>query len=43
VAAGMRVIGISTTDDNLSGTSITIDNFRSGDLDLWLQAQIRPV
>ena len=43
VAAGMRVIGISTTDDSLSGTSITIDNFRSGDLDLWLQAQIRPV
>jgi len=43
VAAGMRVIGISTTDDNLSGTAITIDNFRSGDLDLWLQAQIRPV
>jgi beta-phosphoglucomutase family hydrolase len=43
VAAGMRVIGISTTDDDLSGTSITIDNFRSGDLDLWLQAQIRPV
>jgi beta-phosphoglucomutase family hydrolase len=43
VAAGMRVIGISTTDDNLSGTSITIDNFRSRDLDLWLQAQMRPV
>ena len=43
VAAGMRVIGISTTDDNLPGTSITIDNFRSGDLDLWLQAQIRLV
>jgi beta-phosphoglucomutase len=43
VAAGMRVIGISTTDDNLSGTAITIDNFRSGDLDLWLQAQKRPV
>jgi HAD superfamily hydrolase (TIGR01509 family) len=43
VAAGMRVIGITTTDDNLSGTAITIDNFRSGDLDLWLQAQIRPV
>jgi HAD superfamily hydrolase (TIGR01509 family) len=41
VAAGMRVIGISTTDDNLSGTSITIDNFRSGELDSWLQAQIR--
>jgi beta-phosphoglucomutase family hydrolase len=43
VAAGMRVIGIGTTDDNLSGTAITIDNFRSGDLDSWLQAQIRPV
>jgi beta-phosphoglucomutase family hydrolase len=43
VAAGMRVIGISTTDDNLSGTAITIDNFRSGDLDSWLQAQMRPV
>ena len=43
VAAGMRVIGISTTDDNLSGTAITIDNFRSGELDLWRQAQIRPV
>ena len=43
VAAGMRVIGISTTDDNLSGTSITIDNFRSGELDSWLQAQVRPV
>ena len=43
VAAGMRVIGISTTDDNLSGTSITIDNFRSGELDSWLQTQVRPV
>src|ERR1035441_4026323 len=42
VAAGMRVIGISTTDDSLSGTSITIDNFRSRNLDSWLQAQIRP-
>jgi beta-phosphoglucomutase family hydrolase len=43
VAAGMRVIGIHTTDGNLSGTSITIDNFLSGDLELWLQAQMRPV
>jgi beta-phosphoglucomutase len=43
VAAGMRVIGISTTHDNLSGTSITIDNFRSRNLDSWLQAQMRPV
>ena len=43
VAAGMRVIGIHTTYGNLSGTSITIDNFLSGDLELWLQAQMRPV
>jgi beta-phosphoglucomutase family hydrolase len=43
VAAGMRVIGIHTTYGNLYGTSITIDNFLSGDLELWLQAQMRPV
>jgi beta-phosphoglucomutase family hydrolase len=43
VAAGMRVIGVSTTYDNLYGTVITIDDFLSGDLELWLQAQIRPV
>ena len=43
LAARMRVIGIHTTDGNLSGTSITIDNFLSGDLELWLQAQMRPV
>jgi beta-phosphoglucomutase family hydrolase len=42
-AAGMRVIGISTTDDNLYGTVLTIDNFLSGELELWLQAQMRSV
>lgn len=43
VAAGMRVIGISTTDGNLPGTAVTIDNFFSGDLESWLLAQMRPV
>jgi len=40
-AAGMRVIGISTTFDNLSGTVLTIDNFRSRDLQEWLAAENR--
>ena len=39
VAAGMRVIGLSTTYDHLPGTQLTIDNFLSRDLDLWLQSQ----
>jgi HAD superfamily hydrolase (TIGR01509 family) len=43
VAAGMRVIGVHTTYGNLSSTAITIDNFLSGDLEIWLQAQMRPV
>ena len=42
LAAGMRVIGLSTTHDNLIGTTITIDNFLSGELESWLQAQLRP-
>jgi beta-phosphoglucomutase len=41
VAAGMRVIGISTTYGNLPGTHITIDNFLSTNLDPWLQSQSR--
>jgi beta-phosphoglucomutase family hydrolase len=40
VAAGMRVIGLRTTFVNLPGTVLTIDNFLSGDLESWLQAQI---
>jgi HAD superfamily hydrolase (TIGR01509 family) len=43
VAAGMRVIGLRTTFDNLPGTLLTIDNFLSGDLESWLQAQMRSV
>ena len=41
VAAGMRVIGLRTTFDNLPGALLTIDNFLSGDLESWLQAQMR--
>jgi beta-phosphoglucomutase len=41
VAAGMRVIGLSTTYGNLPGTYITIDNFLCTDLDPWLQSQSR--
>lgn len=43
VAAGMRVIGLRTTLVNLPGTIFTIDNFLSGDLEAWLQAQLRTV
>ena len=43
VAAGMRVIGLSTTEDNLPGTLLTIDNFLSGELESWLLAQILSV
>jgi beta-phosphoglucomutase len=43
VAAGMRVIGLSTTYVNLPGTLLTIDNFLSGELESWLQAQVRSV
>ena len=39
VAAGMRVIGLRTTYVNLPGASICVDNFESGDLELWLAAQ----
>ena len=40
-AAGMRVIGIRTTHDNLPGTEITVDNFLSKELTEWLAAQHR--
>jgi beta-phosphoglucomutase family hydrolase len=43
VAAGMRVIGISTTYVNLPGTVFSSDNFLSGELNSWLQAQMRSV
>src|SRR5689334_16139251 len=34
--AGMRVVGVSTTYEDLPGSTITIDNFRSGVLRTWL-------
>jgi beta-phosphoglucomutase len=39
LAAGMRVVGLCTTYGYLPGTSITVDNFLSGDLRRWLAAQ----
>ena len=41
VAAGMRVVGLRTTYVNLPRAALTIDNFLSGDLEPWLQAQLR--
>jgi beta-phosphoglucomutase family hydrolase len=38
-AAGMRVVGISTTHSELPGTDLTVDDFRSEDLEVWLGAQ----
>jgi beta-phosphoglucomutase family hydrolase len=38
-AAGMRVVGLCTTHDNLSDCNITIDNFLNGDLNAWLASQ----
>jgi len=43
VAAGMRVIGLLTTYDDLPGTCFTMDNFLSGDLEVWIEAQLRPI
>lgn len=37
--AGMRVIGISTTHGDLPGTDLLVDDFLSGSLDSWLEAQ----
>ena len=42
-AAGMRVIGLRTTYDSLPGAVLTVDNFLSGVLEPWLQAQLRSV
>jgi beta-phosphoglucomutase len=37
-AAGMKIIGLRTTEVNLPGVGLTIDNFTSGDLETWLAA-----
>jgi beta-phosphoglucomutase family hydrolase len=38
-AAGMRVVGLCTTHDDLPGTSISIDNFESKELRQWLASE----
>jgi beta-phosphoglucomutase len=38
LAAGMRVIALSTTFGYLPGTALTIDNFKSKELQEWLAA-----
>ncbi len=40
-AADMRVVGISTTFGYLPGTNLTVDNFESRDLSVWLAQQSR--
>jgi beta-phosphoglucomutase len=40
-AAGIKVIGLSTTHGYLPGAELTIDNFRNGDLQAWLAAEDR--
>jgi beta-phosphoglucomutase family hydrolase len=40
-AAGMRVIGIRTTERHLPGADITADNFLNGSLTSWIRAQER--
>jgi HAD superfamily hydrolase (TIGR01509 family) len=40
LGAGMKVIGLGTTFENLPGTSITVHNFRSAQLRRWLASQI---
>ena len=40
-AAGMRVVGIRTTHDDLPGTSITVENFLNWSLREWL-ASVQP-
>jgi beta-phosphoglucomutase len=42
-AAGMKVMGLSTTHGYLPGTELTVDNFRNGDLHAWLLAEIPAV
>ena len=39
--AGMRVIGLRTTYVNLPEVVLTVDNFMSGELNEWVQAQFR--
>jgi len=40
-AAAMRVVGVRTTDRELPGTNLDIDNFKDGNLEAWLRTQRR--
>jgi beta-phosphoglucomutase len=40
VGAGMRVVGISTTHEDLPGVSIQVDDFRDPALESWLVARL---
>lgn len=40
-AAGMRTVGLRTTHRELPGVDLAIDDFRSADLEEWLQSQQR--
>lgn len=42
-AAGMRIVLLCTTHDNLPGVGISANNFLSGELNAWLVAQGRGV
>jgi len=37
--AGMRIVGVNTTHENLPGTGICVDNFLNGELCSWLAGQ----
>jgi beta-phosphoglucomutase family hydrolase len=39
LAAGMRVVGLSTTHDELPGVSLLIENFNDAALESWLSGQ----
>ena len=40
-AAGMRVVGIRSSHDELPGADLAADDFRDGELHSWLLAQVR--
>ena len=40
LAAGMRVVGVGTTHEELSGVSFQVDNFRDLALESWLLARL---
>jgi beta-phosphoglucomutase family hydrolase len=40
LSAGMRVVGVSTTHEELPGVSLQIDSFRDPALETWLRARL---